>query len=254
MIPNEKKFAMEILETKQLSNKPSTEISVLIKYYYHLGLTPDEILEKMMEFMEEVTGNSKAWKSKLKRDIKSKKDAKLNMVESITITKLEMEVIEKLKNDTLERIAFGLLVMLKIENVAKERQGEWIVLKNAGDLFKDIGVNRNSVERDLLIGKLEELGYVFSTNKAGKCSMKINYIDFEGEPAMTIASFDDYIMDYHKYKGAKIIECKKCNKRLKVKGRARTQYCSTCKKEVERERAKLSMRERRANQCTQNEN
>ena len=232
MIPNEKKFAIEILKSKQLSNKPSTEISVLIKYYYHLGLTPDEILEKMMEFMEEVTGNSKAWKSKLKRDIKSKKDAKLNMVESVTITKLEMEVIEKLKNDTLEKIAFGLLVMLKIENVAKERQGEWIVLKNAGDLFKDIGVNRNSVERDLLIGRLEELGYVFTTNKAGKCSMKINYIDFEGEPVATITSFDDYIMDYHKYKGKRVIICKHCQKRVVVKPKSPAKSCKECSKEA----------------------
>ena len=235
IIPNEKKYAEQILETKQLSSKPSTEISVLIKYFYHLGLSPEEVMDKMMEFMEEATGNSKAWKMKLKRDIKSKQDSKLNVVEQIHITQTELDAIGMLKNESLERLAFGLLVLLKIDNEAKGRNGEWIVLKNSSELFKDIKVNRNSVERELMIGTLEELGYVFNSVRSGKCAMKINYIDFEGEPAMTITSFEDFIVDYCAHKGVKVINCKECGKRVMFKGRARTQYCPECKKKRELE-------------------
>ena len=195
IIPNEKKYAEHILATKYLSSKPSTEISVLIKYFYYLGLSPEEVMGKMMEFMEEATGNSKAWKMKLKRDIKSKQDSKLNVVEQIHITQTELDAIGMLKNEALERLAFGLLVLLKIENEAKGRSGDWIVLKNSSDLFKDIKVNRNSVQRELMIGTLEELGYVFNSVRSGKCAMKINYVDFEGEPAITITSFDDFIVE-----------------------------------------------------------
>lgn len=230
IIPNEKKYAEQILETKQLSSKPSTEISVLIKYFYHLGLSPEEVMDKMMEFMEEATGNSKAWKMKLKRDIKSKQDSKLNVVEQIHITQTEINAIGMLKNESLERLAFGLLVLLKIDNEAKGRNGEWIVLKNSSELFKDIKVNRNSVERELMIGTLEELGYVFNSVRSGKCSMKINYIDFEGEPAMTITSFEDFIVDYCSYKGVKVINCKECGKRVIAKGR-NSKYCAECAKQ-----------------------
>lgn len=230
IIPNEKKYAEQILETKQLSSKPSTEISVLIKYFYHLGLSPEEVMDKMMEFMEEATGNSKAWKMKLKRDIKSKQDSKLNVVEQIHITQTELNAIGMLKNESLERLAFGLLVLLKIDNEAKGRNGEWIVLKNSSELFKDIKVNRNSVERELMIGTLEELGYVFNSVRSGKCSMKINYIDFEGEPAMTITSFEDFIVDYCSYKGVKVINCKECGKRVIAKGR-NSKYCAECAKQ-----------------------
>lgn len=244
IIPNEKKYAEHILATKYLSSKPSTEISVLIKYFYYLGLSPEEVMGKMMEFMEEATGNSKAWKMKLKRDIKSKQDSKLNVVEQIHITQTELDAIGMLKNEALERLAFGLLVLLKIENEAKGRSGDWIVLKNSSDLFKDIKVNRNSVQRELMIGTLEELGYVFNSVRSGKCAMKINYVDFEGEPAITITSFDDFIVDYCAYKGTKVINCKECGKRVIAKGR-NSKYCAECAKEAERQRVKLSMKERR---------
>ena len=62
--------------------------------------------------------------------------------------------------------------------------------------------------------------------------MKINYIDFEGEPAMTITSFDDYIMDYHKYKGKRVIVCKHCQKRVVVKPKSPAKSCKECSKEA----------------------
>ena len=238
MILNEKKYAEALLEGKELSNKPSTDVYVLVKYYYHLGLSPDDVMDKVMEFVEEVTGNSKGWKSKIKRSVKTLKDSKLNIVEEIHITKLEMDTILALKNEPLEKLAFGLLVWLKVHNVAKGKQNEWLNLDNSLSLFRDIQVNRNSVDRELMIGTLEELGYVFNSVRSGSCSMKLNYIDLEGESALTITSFDDFIMDYYIYKGSKVIKCKECGKRVMVKGNASTKYCPQCKKEKELERHK----------------
>ena len=238
MILNEKKYAEALLEGKELSNKPSTDVYVLVKYYYHLGLSPDDVMDKVMEFIEEVTGNSKGWKSKIKRSVKTLKDSKLNIVEEVHITKLEMDTILALKNEPLEKLAFGLLVWLKVHNVAKGKQNEWLNLDNSLSLFRDIQVNRNSVDGELMIGTLEELGYVFNSVRSGSCSMKLNYIDLEGEPVLTITSFDDFIMDYYIYKGSKVIKCKECGKRVMVKGNASTKYCPQCKKEKELERHK----------------
>lgn len=241
MILNEKKYAEALLEGKELSNKPSTDVYVLVKYYYHLGLSPDDVMDKVMEFLEEVTGNSKGWKSKIKRSVKTLKDSKLNIVEEVHITKLEMDTILALKNEPLEKLAFGLLVWLKVHNVAKGKQNEWLNLGNSLGLFRDIQVNRNSVDRELMIGTLEELGYVFNSIRSGSCSMKLNYIDLEGEPALTITSFDDFILDYYAYIGSKVIKCEECGKRVLVKGNARTQYCPPCKKEKQLEQQRNSM-------------
>ena len=240
MILNEKKYAEALLESKELSNKPSTDVYVLVKYYYHLGLSPDDVMDKVMEFIEEVTGNSKGWKSKIKRSVKTLKDSKLNIVEEVHITKLEMDTILALKNEPLEKLAFGLLVGLKVHNVAKGKQNEWLNLDNSLGLFRDIQVNRNSVDRELMIGTLEELGYVFNSVRSGSCSMKLNYIDLEGESALTITSFDDFIMDYHIYKGSKVINCKECGKRVLAKGN-KTQYCTECAKDKKRESTRRSV-------------
>lgn len=240
MILNEKKYAEALLEGKELSNKPSTDVYVLVKYYYHLGLSPDDVMDKVMEFVEEVTGNSKGWKSKIKRSVKTLKDSKLNIVEEVHITKLEMDTILALKNEPLEKLAFGLLVWLKVHNVAKGKQNEWLNLDNSLGLFRDIQVNRNSVDRELMIGTLEELGYVFNSVRSGSCSMKLNYIDLEGESALTITSFDDFIMDYHIYKGSKVINCKECGKRVLAKGN-KTQYCTECAKDKKRESTRKSV-------------
>lgn len=235
MILNEKKYAEALLEGKELSNKPSTDVYVLVKYYYHLGLSPDDVMDKVMEFVEEVTGNSKGWKSKIKRSVKTLKDSKLNIVEEIHITKLEMDTILALKNEPLEKLAFGLLVWLKVHNVAKGKQNEWLNLDNSLGLFRDIQVNRNSVDRELMIGTLEELGYVFNSVRSGSCSMKLNYIDLEGEPALTITSFDDFILDYYAYTGSKVIKCKECGKRVMIKPKSPAKMCKECRKESVRE-------------------
>ena len=63
----------------------------------------------------------------------------------------------------------------------------------------------------------------------------LNYIDLDynsEDIAITITSFNDFILDYYKYIGHKVIECKECGDRVLVKGNASTKYCQQCSKKV----------------------
>ena len=94
-----------------------------------------------------------------------------------------------------------------------------------------------------MIGTLEEWGYVFNTVRSGSCAVKINYVDWEGEPVLTINSFKDFIMDYYGYAGSKIIHCGECGRRIVAK--RNTKYCPVCSKNKKRETARLRKQKER---------
>ena len=96
-----------------------------------------------------------------------------------------------------------------------------------------------------MLRELKELGLV-EFPKMG-LDILITFIDLETDfsieknRAITITSFDDFILDYYAYTGSKVIKCKECGKRVLVKGNARTQYCPPCKKEKQLEQQRNSM-------------
>lgn len=228
MIFNEKKYVEDILALGKFTAKPSTDIYMLTKYYFHMGYRSEEIIEKIMEFVQVASNNPKAWKSRVKQTVKNFKGAKLNIVEEIHLTQSELDAIFALTKEHYQKLAFGLLVWLKVINTARGKQNDWMNLEDTVELFKDIQVNRNSADRDFMIGTLEEWGYVFNTVRSGSCAVKINYVDWEGAPVLTITSFSDFIADYYLYKKEKVIRCTECNKRIVVKKNARTKYCKSC--------------------------
>ena len=115
-------------------------------------------------------------------------------------------------------------------------------------IFADANIKRGTEAKQKMLRKLMELGYV-EFPKMG-LDILITFLDTETDfsvaknRAITIDSFDDFILDYHAYTGSKVIKCKECGKRVLVKGN-KTQYCTECAKEMEKKRARQKMRERR---------
>lgn len=244
-VTNEKKYAEMCLEEFYLDKSVIPTLIILIKYWYHNGFNQDEILIKLDEFMKEAYGDyvPHLWADKFKDLAKQYCSDKypLSMVDEVYISKKEMDVIKSIKGQENQRLAFSLLVNCKIRN-AKRGIEDNRVKDDDKVIFADANVKRGVVAKQKMLRGLMELGYL-EFPKMG-LDILITFIDLETDfsieqnRAITIDSFDDFILDYYAYIGSKVIKCKECSKRVMVKGNASTKYCPQCKKEKELERHK----------------
>ena len=247
-IVNEKKYAEMCLREFHLNSTIIPTLIILDTSSSHNGHTQDEILVKLDGFMKEAYGdyNPHQWTDKFRDLTKQYCSDKysLSMVDEVYISKKEMDAIKSVKKQELQRVAFSLLVNCKIRN-AKRGIADNRVKDSDKDVFADANVRRSMRVKQNMLRELKELGLV-EFPKMG-LDILITFIDLETDfsieknRAITITSFDDFILDYYAYTGSKVIKCKECGKRVLVKGNARTQYCPPCKKEKQLEQQRNSM-------------
>lgn len=252
-ILNERKYAEMCLEEFYLDDSIIPTLIILIKYWYHNGHNQEEILIELDDFMKQAYGDyiPHQWADKLKDLAKQYCTDKytLSEVDEIYISKKEMDAIKSVKKQELQRVAFSLLVNCKIRN-AKRGIADNRVKDSDKDVFADANVRRSMRVKQDMLRELKELGLV-EFPKMG-LDILITFIDLETDfsveknRAITITSFDDFILDYYAYTGSKVIKCKECGKRVLVKGN-KTQYCTECAKEKQREHKRVCAEKTRKN-------
>lgn len=254
-ITNEKKYAEMCLKEFYLDKSVIPTLIILIKYWHHNGFNQDEVMSKLDEFMKEAYGDyiPHKWRDKLKDLTKQYCSDKYNlsMVDEVYISEKEIDVIKSIKGQENQRLAFSLLVNCKIRN-AKRGIADNRVKDNDKIIFADANVKRGANAKQKMLRRLMELG-LLEFPKMG-LDIIITFIDLETDfsikenRAITIDSFDDFILDYYAYTGSKVIKCKECGKRVMVKGNARTQYCTDCAKQKKLEQTLSSNKKARKNQ------
>ena len=250
-ITNEKKYAEMCLEEFYLDSGIIPTLIILIKYWYHNGHSQDEILVKLDEFMKEAYGDyiPHKWRDKFRDLAKQYCSDKytLSMVDEVYISKKEMDAIKTIKKQELQRVAFSLLVNCKIRN-AKRGVADNRIKESDKEIFSDANVRRSMRVKQDMLRELKELGFV-EFPKMG-LDILITFIDLETDfsikknRAITIDSFDDFILDYYAYTGSKVIKCKECGKRVRLQGKQSNakKYCSSCAKQITQEKKNAHQR------------
>ncbi len=240
-IPNELKMVEAWLETGVYHNRVTTTIDVLAKYCRdELKLNQSEACEYIHKHLAIGYSGYKAddWSEKVGKSVGKiyKQHLPISNVCFVEITEGEMQRVRDLKNEKLERIAFTMLVLLKIKHKVKNNSdSNWIEDGNSV-IFKLANVKRVSEKNKcLLMHELVTLGYMRQSIKPSSKNSALNrelfYVDYESPVLITITDLDNFILDYDKYVGSKVIECGHCGKRL-IATNNRAKYCKECAKEV----------------------
>ena len=149
---------------------------------------------------------------------------------TIYITEMELKEIEKF-SDKAQRIAFVYLVCYKFYGK------EFVIKPIETKKFARLTNLRNNqlymLENELLnSGFLSEketrtdLFYIVNLPKNDSSDVLIKINDYR-----------DFILNYEKYKGENVVNCKRCEKLIKRNSNAQI-YCKDCKKERDREKVK----------------
>ena len=237
----------------EMEEKESDTIGVLIRHYFSLGYDKSEVYNLLNEYLLK-------YKPKYNSDSEYKslnsfisniyKGGRFNLVniKSIPITKNEWEIISSIKDEKTARVAFMLLVHIKIENKKRLNPSNHIVL-NLGYILKEasiVGSKNNNMD---LFANLVELDLITvkrlgENKKKGMSLVEIKFIDHNNRDIVkNIEVFNKVITYFYElYKGWKYMVCEVCGTRYKVPQKDRSsKYCPTCKKDIQKKHQRESM-------------
>lgn len=256
VIVNEERIVEKALEGKLLIENQAKVVHLLIKYYCGQGKTDmldikETIFKVMCKCDSEFTRPK--WNEYLEKQIfkyiKNKEryggTDDLIHIQDIKITKKELEVIDKLKDKKLQKMAFILLVYVKINQQFHKNDSEWINYA-LGNIFKEAKVIGDSQTKVKLLHELSKKELITNNFDNRKCSIKINYIDNDSDSILTLNDFEGVIHYYLNYLGEHWKKCIECGKWFVVKGN-KQEYCKICAKDKQLKWQRESMKKLRKN-------
>ena len=181
-----------------------------------------------------------------------KKNRPLVKEVNIKITKDELESIVALKNDHLETLAFGILVIQKINNLKFGKKSNYFNMKLKDYYFEITKVARNKEKQNKALGSLVEANWITlpPIEKFGETDgFYLNCIDLDikdKDAEIITGDFREIDLIYKKWKndGKGIGVCEECGRFIELTGN-RTIYCKSCAKIKKNEQIKEIMREKR---------
>lgn len=253
VILNEKEQAEKIIEKGEIGNKPTSTLFLLSKYYrQEEKLGEKKTAQKLNEFMEK---NYKGYNEALWEDIIediSKKGKKylLQEIESINITKAELDNISSIENIKYEKLLFTMLCYAKLYNTLSDINNGW-VNTDIKELYKVARVTvkyRNN--KFLYLNDLEKTGLISFSSKNDNLNIKVNFIDNDSDVVLKINDFRELGYEYQNYIGdGKFIRCSECERLVKKNGENdhSTKYCTKCAKEIFNKQCRENMKKYREN-------
>ena len=222
MILNEEKFAKDVLIGQRSDVKSiKQKIDLIVRYNYHvLHKNSEENYSSIVKWLEKHHDifSEHGYSNIISDCIKKAVKRPFYHIDSVKITKKEMETITAQNNLRYEKILFVLLCMAKVQ---KESYGfdNGLISYNITDVFKTARVSVPVNEREKILHeflKLELIGLPLKNDT--KC-LFVRFIDDSDDNVVLELNEQDcseLAYSYLKYTGnSKIYRCSKCGRLIK---------------------------------------
>ena len=226
MILNEEKFAKDVLTGQRNDVKSiKQKIDLIARYnYYVLQKDSSDNYSSIIKWLEKHHNifSAYGYSTIICDCIKKAAKRPFYHVDSVKITKKEMETIAAQNNLRYEKILFVLLCMAKVQKVSYGFDNG-LISYNITDVFKTARVSVPVDEREKILHeflKLELIGLPIKNDT--KC-MFVKFVDESDEDiALELSEQDcgELAYAYLKYTGkSKVSRCSKCGKLIKQSGK-----------------------------------
>lgn len=241
MIFDEEAEAKKILLDKNVEFFSDKKMIILAKYFEHLGMAKKEIREELIKYcngqnrIKYDDGDEKT----ISDAIDNLKKYKIRLPATCVITQRELNEIGTIGNEKTERIFFVMICLAKYmakTNTARKQKiysdNKLIFWESTAELFKLSRYSNNFFDRNLIIGDIEDLGYIKTVPNEDRTKNHININTFyeDSEPVIFFDNPEYVYKLYKAYKDKKIIQCEICGNST-VKNSNRQLMCEKCLKD-----------------------
>lgn len=232
IVLNEKEYAQECLKNKTVSDKPFFTLSILAKYYYHcFDYRKKKITDLLIEFMSKnyprYDCNKAEWDGNIEKIAANAGKFTLYEIDGVWITQTELDTIESIHNKVLERLAFTMLCLAKLNNMKNPKNNGWVNL-DAKEVFGLARIACSVVNRYERLGQLNQLSLLEFPKKNDNLSSRVTYINDDSEKVLFVSDFRELGYEYLKYKGENFIRCRECGILIRNNKSGTKKYCHAC--------------------------
>lgn len=258
LILNEKKYAQDIYDGKNNEIKSVlSKIGYVTRHLlYSLNQNDEENYKNTVEWLKRYHNNfDEVYYSNLISDaIKKAYKKPFYFIESIKITKSELDIISSLDNLRAEKILFVLLCMAKQQAVSNGFVNG-LVKYSITDLCKTARISVPADEREYILYNIIQKGFLDYPKKNNTQCLIVNFINNDDEVVLELNEADccelAYLYLSWKNNGKGYTKCQRCGKMIKQSKTKPKKYCEECAQEVERENTRERVRRYRE-KCNEN--
>lgn len=254
MILNEEKYAKDVLTGQRDDVKSIRQkIDLIARYNHHvLHKNSDDSYSSIIKWLEKHHDifSEQGYSNIISDCIKKAAKRPFYHIDSVKITKKEMDIITAQNNLRYEKILFVLLCMAKVQK-ASYGFDNGLISYNITELFKTARVSVPVDEREKILHQFLKLGLIGLPMKNDTKCLFIKFVDeYEDDIVLELNEQDcgELAYVYLKYTGkSKVSRCAKCGKLIKqskkfgdlCKGcqesttNMRTKWCIDCGKEFQ---------------------
>ena len=234
IILNEREYAENCLRNGLMDLKPFNTLSILAKYYYHCyGYRKKKITALLLDYLSKYYPryelNELSWQTSIEKIAANAGSFELFEISGVKITKTEMETIIGLKNKVLERLAFTMLCLAKLNNIKNPKNNGW-VNADSKEIFGYARISCKADEREVKIGQLWQKGLLEFSKRNDNLNCRVTFMNDNSEEELFISDFRELGYEYLLYKGENFIRCADCGILTRGNKAGTKKYCKNCAK------------------------
>lgn len=235
IILRENEWAEKMIQSRDIGKKPSETLYRVARYYLDAGYKKSDVRKKLDVFLLqcEPTASLPKWASALDYAVNRASKYEAINIQSIKITKPEIERINSLDGKQIKRLAFTLLCLAKYWQVVIPNGDYWVNTQD-NEIMSMANINTSIKRQSMMYWTLRENGMIQFSKKIDNTNVRVCFVE-DGETAIEISDFRNIGYQYLKYQGEPYFECANCGITVKyndpVKGR-KQKYCKSCASEI----------------------
>lgn len=238
IILNERIYAEQCLRNLKMETKPFQTLTIIGNYFFHAGYNKKRIFKELRDFfikadLATYSSNKRYWDDTL--ELISSKSGKypLHELDGVWITHNELNTIKKLKNKLLERLAFTLLCLAKLNNMRNPNNNYW-VNNDYKEIFNLARITCKKKERYINMGRLYRSGLIELAKRIDNLSVRVTFADSDAtyysrdEGDLFISDFRELGYEYLYANGGNFIRCAECGILVRGNKQHTKKYCKDC--------------------------
>lgn len=235
IVLNEHEWAKDMIDAHSLGKKPFETLCRVSRYYLDHNYSKRDARKMLDIFLLQCdpTISIPKWAGAADHAIDRAVKTKAVCVDSVVVTKPEMDIIDSLRGKQLQRLAFTLLCLSKYWDLVNPNGDHWVNNRDT-DIMKMANINTSIKRQSALYFKLNEAGLIQFSKKVDNTNVRVCFAK-DGSPAIHISDFRNLGYQYLRYHGEPFFECKNCGVTVKETNEERGRrhlYCKECASEV----------------------
>ena len=256
LILNEEKYAKTIYDGSNTEIKTiMSKVRYVTRYLlYTENKNDEENYQATVEWLKKYHDNfDESYYSNLISDaIKGATKYPFYNIDSINITKTELEIISSLNNLRAEKVLFVLLCMAKQQSISNGFTNG-LVKYSITELCKMARISVPAEDREYILYDIVQRGFLGYPKKNNTQCLIVNFIN-DDEVVLSLDEADcqelAYVYLNWKNNGKGYTRCQKCNRWIKQSKTKPRKYCEECAKEVVAEQKRLWAEKNRKNRIS----